>query len=70
MSKKITWKEVYKDFRSRHPQARKDVVYWHPHDYATIMLYFADGTKGTYNYIDRKVKRLDEKWTHDDKSTK
>ena len=67
MSKKITWDEVYKDFKSRHPNMRKEVVHWQPYDYATIVLYFADGSKGTYNFIERRVKLLKETWTHDDK---
>jgi hypothetical protein len=48
--KKITWEIIYKDFRRRHPTLKKEVTYWRPHDYATIMLYLKDGTKMLYNY--------------------
>lgn len=62
MAKKITWDDIYKDFRSRHPNLRKMVTYWHPCDYATIMLYFEDGRKGTYNFIEQKARFIAERW--------
>ena len=48
--KKITWEVIYKDFRRRHPHLKKDVTYWRPHGYATIMLYLKDGRKMLYDY--------------------
>lgn len=62
MSRKITWNVINKDFRARHPNMRKEVVYWRPHDYATILLYFKDGRLATYNYDKREIKFLSDTW--------
>lgn len=64
MSKKITWNVIYKDFKSRHPSLRKEVVYWRPYDYATILLYMSDGRYATYNYDRRAVRFLSGTWLH------
>ena len=50
MRKKITWRMVYTDFQRRYPDLRKAITYWRPYNYATILLYFKDGVKSTYNY--------------------
>lgn len=60
MAKKLLWDDVYKDFRSRYPNLRKSVIHWHPCDYATIELYFEDGTKGRYDYLSRSMRLLRE----------
>lgn len=58
MSKKITWKKIYEDFKALHPHLQKSVVYWCSHSYATILLYFDDGQQGLYNYDTKLVKFL------------
>ena len=67
MSTKITWDVIHKDFRMRFPHLKKEVVHWHPHDYVTIMLYFSDGRKATYDYLAQRINFTKEKWTHDKK---
>lgn len=64
MSKKITWNVIYNDFKSRHPNLKKEVVYWRPHDYATILLYLKAGRYATYNYDKREVRFLGGTWLH------
>lgn len=56
MSKRIAWDIVYKDFKSIYPNLRKRVTYWCPHDYLTITLYFDDGRKGLYNFLEHRLK--------------
>ena len=58
MSKKITWNKIREDFKVNYPKLHKEVSYWRPHDFATIILYFKDGRKGTYNYDERRFRYL------------
>lgn len=61
MGKKVTWDDIYKDFRSRHPNLKKTIMYWHPYDYAMIMLYFKDGRKGVYDFLEQRVQFVSER---------
>ena len=54
IKKKITWDDVYKDFRQHFPKRVKNVNGFKPHDYATILIFFSDGSRATYNY-DTKI---------------
>lgn len=58
MAQKITWKVIRDDFKQRHPTLHRQVMYWRPHDYATIVLYFTDGTRATYNYDTKQTKYI------------
>lgn len=53
--RKVTWRMIYTDFKQLHPNLKKEVTYWHPHEFATIMLYFKNGDKATYNYDTKEV---------------
>ena len=55
---KLTWNDVYKDFRKRHPTMAKRVLGYEPHSYATILLIFPDRERMTYNYDTREMKRI------------
>lgn len=69
MSNKLQWEDVYKDFRTRHPNLCKGVVYWCPHDYAVIKIFFDDGKLGIYSYLEHKVVFLKECWAKDEVTT-
>lgn len=56
--KKVTWDDIYKDFRSRHPRYAKKCLGFKPHDYATILLMFPNRERATYNYDTQEVKKL------------
>lgn len=58
MSKKITWEKIRDEFKRCHPRLHKRVSYWRPYDYATIVLYFKDGEKATFNYDTKEVMYL------------
>mgnify|MGYP001773769574 CR=1 FL=1 len=64
MSKKITWKKVVEDFKDHHPKLAKQVVYWRPHDYMTILIYLKSGTKLYYNCETHESSILNDKWIH------
>lgn len=52
MSEKITWGDIYKDFKTRLPTWAKLAV-----DYMTIVVYFADGSRMLYDGL-QKLPRL------------
>lgn len=51
MTKKITWQDIYKEFRARHPNLRKDILDWRPHGYLTIVVKFRDGSTMIYDSL-------------------
>lgn len=62
MSEKITWNKIFKDFKRRHPNLSKNVSYWRPFDYATIIIYLKDGMIITYNYDEHRAYILSTRW--------
>lgn len=62
MQEKLTWDKVYKEFKARFPNLRKEVVYWHPRDYMTIKVYLEDGRTLSYNHSTNTICILDEYW--------
>lgn len=52
---KVTWGDIYKDFKFRHPNLSKDAVGYGPHGYATIVVWFEGGKKMLYNYDSKKA---------------
>ena len=53
---KVAWKDIYKDFRDRHPNLKKEIVDWRPYDFLTIMLQLSSGERLVYEYITKDVK--------------
>lgn len=62
MSKKVTWEDMFKDFKRRHPNLGKRIVDWRPCGYATIKLYIDDGLLAKYYYDERCVYYTSERW--------
>ena len=60
MGKKITWDQIYKDFKSRYRNLRKEVIGFRPHDYLAIVLYLKSGRKVTYSYETKDCRFLEE----------
>ena len=49
--KKITWDEVYEDFRKRHLEIpSNEIKDWKPYGYATIKIIYSDGEAQIYDY--------------------
>lgn len=61
-SKPIPFEAVYKQFRESYPLTRDKVMHWCPRDHLTITLYLEGGLLATYNYIDRRLRYLKERW--------
>lgn len=55
MSKKITWADIYKDFRQRLPTLSKQAIEYRPHDYMTIIVYLKDGSKMLYDGLQKRA---------------
>ena len=55
MSNKTTWDMIFSDFKQRHPNLARKIIYWEPHSPATIFIRFDDIMTITYNYDTHKV---------------
>ena len=53
--KKLTWEDVYRDFKSRHPKLGKTALGFEPYSYATILIMFPDRVRRTYDYDTKKL---------------
>lgn len=62
MSRKISWKSVYRDFKQHYPNLSRETVHFRPYSYLTILLYFRDGMIATYDYTAKKATVLDKRW--------
>lgn len=49
LQKKVTFDDIYRDFRRRHPNLKKHVVGYQPIGYMTIKLYLDDGSNMKYD---------------------
>lgn len=50
MSNKVTWDQIYEDFKCRYPNLSKTVMRWQPFDFATIKLWTNDEMRIIYDY--------------------
>lgn len=48
--RKITWDDMYKDFKIKFPTRSKGVMGFKPHDVGVILLYFPEGKKMLFNH--------------------
>ena len=55
---KLTWKDVYSDFKVHHPKLAKTCLGFEPHSYATILLIFPERVRMTYDYDTKKLTKL------------
>lgn len=60
MEKKLTWDDVYRDFCIHFPNLKKEVLYWKPYDYATILVYVRELRWRTYNYDTKECRKVDD----------
>ena len=54
MSKKVTWLKIYQDFQRRFPRLSKNAARYQPNGYLSILVYFVDGTKMVYDYMEHR----------------
>lgn len=62
MSERITWANIYTEFRKTYPNLRKHALHWRPYDVGQIILYLDDGFTMVYDYDLKKGFMLDERW--------
>ena len=51
---KVTFTDIYKDFKARLPNLSKRVLYWRPNGYLSIQVFFQDGSQMIYDYFYKK----------------
>ena len=51
VKRKVTWSDIFDDFKMRHPTLKSKAVYYQPHDYLKILIRFSDGMKMEYDYF-------------------
>lgn len=59
MVKKITFDDVYKDFRSHYPTLRKHAIGWQPYGYLSILVLLDDKIKVKYDYMRKQCEFVD-----------
>lgn len=55
MTQKITFLDIYKDFKIRLPNLSKRATYWKPRGYLSITVYLEDGSQMAYDYLYKKA---------------
>lgn len=53
-SEKVTFADVYEDFKARLPNLSKGAAYWKPNGYLSIRIFFWDGSQMIYDYLYKK----------------
>ena len=61
-SKPVKWEDIYKQFYKLYPLTRDKVMHWCPRDQLTITIYLEDGSLASYNYLNHRLKYLNERW--------
>lgn len=54
--KKITWADIYKEFRKKFPNHAKKAIHYESNDFMKIVIFMSDGTKMTYDYLNKQLK--------------
>lgn len=51
---KITFVDVYNDFKTQFPTLSRGASHWKPNGYLSIQVFFQDGSEMTYDYSNKK----------------
>jgi hypothetical protein len=57
--KKVTWSDIYKQFRATHPRLKNEVINYRPYNFMTIILTLKDGSKMTYNGMTKECQFIE-----------
>lgn len=55
---KLTWDNVYENFKAVYPKLGRMSVYFRPSGYMTIMVRLADGTNMVYDDLKKQAKMV------------
>jgi hypothetical protein len=53
---KVSWDDIFKDFKRRHPNLKKMVMRWEPFGFATVRIFLKDSAQLVYNYDTKQAK--------------
>ena len=56
---KITWNDIFNDFKLKHPEMAENVVKFRPFAYHEILIFYEDGKKFTYSYDTKKYETIE-----------
>lgn len=62
LNEKVTYEDIYKDFKRRHPHLSLDAVWWEPADILRIDIFMKDGSTIRYDYTDHRGCFLRKRW--------
>lgn len=57
---KLTWNDVYEDFKKTYPALVKRALHYEPYGYAEIKIWLKDNLKMVYNYDTKLGRYIDE----------
>lgn len=55
---KVTWKEIFDNFKAVYPNLSKGVRDFVPYNYMSIIVYLPDGTKMIYDDVVKRAKMI------------
>lgn len=53
---KVTWHDIYMDFRRRHPTLAKSICYWAPYGYAQVLIRLKNGDELVHDHDEHIAK--------------
>lgn len=58
VKRKVTWKDIFNNFKSVYPRLSKEAQDYRPYNYMSIVVYLEDGTKVIYDDMAKRAKML------------
>ena len=58
VKRKVTWKDIFNNFKSVNPRLSKEARDYRPYNYMSIVIYLTDGTKVVYDDMAKRAKML------------
>lgn len=55
---KVTWKEIFDNFKAVYPNLSKNVRDFRPYNYMSIIVYLTDGTRMVYDDMAKRAKMI------------
>ena len=62
MSKKVTWHDLYKEFKLKFPRKSTEAIYFKPYDHMVIEIWFENGSISTYDGLTKTLTHSKETW--------
>lgn len=57
-AKKVTWKDIFENFKTVYPRLSKGAKDFKPYNYMSIMIFMTDGTKVVYDDLMKRAKLI------------